>query len=126
MPVSPREINSALRRSVWPFLADCGFNHRTERAAWRFWDEGVDVAEISLVGAHADSIGCSPVSFSAHVGSLLEWLPHTTVLPAKGGQARPHYWHCGPVARHLTKTLAQPWFSPFMREVAQRTRPMQI
>jgi hypothetical protein len=105
-------VTAALRADLWPWLRERGFTHRTDRVAWRYGRDAVDVVEVQLVGSQADPVGSTTYSFSAYVGSLPAYLPMPSVPVDRSGRPRPHYWHCR-LHASLAKTLRQPWFRPF-------------
>jgi hypothetical protein len=60
------------------------------------------------------------------VAGLPFWLETPDGLPHKKGRPRPHYWHCDPLMRKLTKSLKQPWFAPLSQPPPNLTEPMRI
>lgn len=110
--VKPGDLSRALRASFWPKLKSVGFEVRTDRAAWRYVDDSVDVIDVWSVGANADACGCPSVSFSAMAGSIPSFMPPPPAWSVKNGQARPRYPDCQ-LKIQLAKTLSQPWFIPF-------------
>ena len=118
-PVDATDVDRALRASLWPNLRDQGFDTRTTRAGWRFWEGGVEVLDIQSVGASAEAAGCTSFSFSAYLGSAPDFLPRSADIPVgRDGRLRPHYWNC-PLEITLNKAIAQPWFQAFTREPAK-------
>jgi hypothetical protein len=107
-----RDLSRALRARYWPRLKEIGFLERTDRAAWRYVDEAVDVVDLWTVGAAAIACGCTPVSLSAIAASIPAFMPPPPPWSIKNGKARPRYPDCE-LQVHLTKTLSQPWFVPF-------------
>jgi hypothetical protein len=104
---------------LWLALQIKGFDQRTHRIAWRYWDEGIDLVEVRSVGPLGDAVGCTSISFDAKVATAPTWFRAAGALPQKEGRPRPHYWHCGPLKLALTKTLSQPWFTPLPRPLGQ-------
>ncbi|HET7726100.1 MAG TPA: hypothetical protein VFK54_02130 [Candidatus Limnocylindrales bacterium] len=76
------------------------------------------------MGERADPIGCTRVSFTAHVASVPAWLAGQHVRLRRGLPA-PHYWDT-PLQRVLRKTLHQPWFRPFTRPPGNLPRPLAL
>ncbi len=117
-----RGVNRALRARVWPLLRQRGFDVFTDRAAWRYTPQAIDVIEVQSVGPAADGVGCTSFSFGAKVSSYPSFAPMSPNArrPGPDGRPRPHYWDaillCG-----LEKTLSQPWFAPFARPPATAT-----
>jgi hypothetical protein len=111
--VDVRAVNRELRSSLWPALRRYGFEAHTDRTGWRYWEGGVDVLDVSSIGAQADGCGCTTYSFGATVGSIPQFMADPPPWSkARDGQPRPHYWDCQ-LMLALTKTLSQPWFHPF-------------
>ncbi len=118
-PVDVKDVDRALRASLWPILREQGFETRTTRAGWRYWDGGVEVLDIQSVGASADAVGCTSFSFSAYLGFSPDFLPRFARIPiGPDGRLRPHYWNC-PLKITLNKNIVQPWFKAFAREPAK-------
>jgi hypothetical protein len=111
--IETRDLDKGLRGTLWAALKAHGFTERTERVAWRYVGDDVDVVEVQAVGQHAEVLGCPALSVSAIVAAYPRFLPRASWLPAKDGHLRPHYWHCDPFRRFMSKTLKQPWFRPF-------------
>jgi hypothetical protein len=111
--VNPRDLTRALRADFWPKLRSVGFDVRTDRAAWRYADDSVDVIDVWSVGPNADACGCPSVSFSAMAGSIPSFMPPPPAWSVKNGQARPRHTDCQLKIR-LEKTISQPWFKPFV------------
>ena len=106
-------VNRALRASVWPRLRSEGFESRTARAAWRYWDGGVEVVDVQSIGPEWDAVGCTSYSFGGQVGSWPAYFVNEGTPPiGKDGRPRPRYWNC-PLNFTLTKTISQPWFQAF-------------
>lgn len=108
-----KAVSRELRASLWPALRRYGFDARTDRGAWRYWEGGVDVIDVTSIGAQADACGCTTFSFGAMVGSIPGFLgdpPARSI--GRDGRPRPHYWNCQ-LVHELRKTLRQPWFHPF-------------
>jgi hypothetical protein len=110
--MTPTELSRALRANFWPNLKAVGFDSRTDRAAWRYADEAVEVVEVQSVGPDAPACGCPSVSFTAVVGSVPSFMGPPPTRTVKDGRPRPRYWDCRLQVR-LEKTLSQPWFEPF-------------
>ena len=112
-------VSRALRQTLWPALRQVGFVTRADRIAWRHDGGHTDLVEVSALGSLADSVGATPASFGAYVGSIPAWFSGRPV-PMRKGLPAPHYWHCE-LQRTLHKTLSQPWFTPFSRPAAAST-----
>jgi hypothetical protein len=113
MVVDVRAVNRELRASLWPALLRHGFDVHTDRAGWRYWEGGIDVLEVSSIGAQADACGCTTYSFGARIGSIPQFMGEPPPWSmARDGRPRPHYWDCQ-LMLGLRKTLSQPWFRPF-------------
>ena len=109
-------VNRALRASVWPRLRSEGFESRTARAAWRYWDGGVEVVDVQSIGPEWDAVGCTSYSFGAQVGSWPAYFADEGTPPiGKDGRPRPRYWNC-PLNFTAHKTISQPWFQAFAHE----------
>jgi hypothetical protein len=104
-------------------LREKGFTDRTDRVAWRRDSDGIDVVEITSIGAGYDNIGCTSFSLMAFAAARLNWAP---MIPTQPPLERPHYWNCEPLVHQLHKTLEQPWFSPFTRPVENLTPAMRL
>jgi hypothetical protein len=117
--VDKQAVNGALRLTLWPALREVGFVTRTDRIAWRHDVGHTDLVEVAAIGSLADSIGATPASLGAYVGSVPAWFNGRTV-PVRKGLPAPHYWNCD-LQRTLNKTLSQPWFTPFSRPPAETT-----
>ena len=106
-----------------------GFESRTARAAWRYWDGGVEVVDVQSIGPDWDAVGCTSYSFGAEVGSWPAYFVNEGTPPiGKDGRPRPRYWNC-PLKFTLNKTISQPWFqafahapSPSMTDAARKHR----
>jgi len=118
--MEPADVSRALRADFWPKLKAAGFGVRTDRVAWRYTEDAVDVVELWAVGPNADACGCTSVSLSAAVGSIPAFLPPPPGSVMKGGRARPRYYQCE-LHVSLHKTLLQPWFRPFSRAPSPST-----
>jgi len=129
--IDVKDVNRALRRSLWPFVKERGFQFRTDRAAWRYRDGGVDLIEVQSVGSGADAVGCTTFSFSAYAGSLPTFMGTGAVeshrgIPSEMPKARPHYWDM-PLQFGIEKTIHQPWFEPFAHAPSPGTpKPMLV
>jgi hypothetical protein len=119
--VNVNDVNRAVRASVWSRLRTEGFEARTARSAWRYWDGGVDVVDVQSIGPEWDAVGCTSYSFSAHASAWPDYFRDEGTPPiGKDGRPRPHYWNC-PLTFHLNKTISQPWFQAF---TGDPNRPM--
>lgn len=131
MTIDVKDVNRALRQDLWPYVKERGFQFRTDRAAWRYRDRGVDLIEVQSVGSGADAVGCTPFSFSAYAGSLPAFMGTGEAgsprgIPPEMPKARPHYWDMH-LRFRLEKTLHQPWFEPFAHTPPPRTpKPMLV
>jgi hypothetical protein len=81
---------------VWPALREAGFDAFTGRTAWRHVDTAVDVVNFQSFSASlADSVGCTPFSFSVNLGVWVVDDTEARVLkPDKKGRPRPAEWEC--------------------------------
>ena len=118
-----KTLNRTLRTTLWAALKAHGFLARTERAAWRYSDENIDVVQLQAVGQYAEETGCPPLSLSTVIACYPAYIPADSNVPEKDGQPRPRYWHCHPFSAFLDKSLSQPWFSPFAQLRDRRTLP---
>ena len=123
MGMTARDLDRALRATLWPALKAHGFTERTSRVAWRYLRDDIDVVELQTVGQNAEAVGCPPLSLSVFVASRPHFLPPDERTPRRDGRVRPHYWDCDPFRELLAKTLDQPWFRPFSGPTDQRTLP---
>ena len=116
-----RDVTREIRRVVWPALHDVGFNSFTGRTAWRYGDSAVDVVNFQSFSASlADSVGCTPFSFSLNLGVGVAGDTEARVLkPDKQGRARPAEWECTKRTR-LAKSMQQPLFEPFTAQSSSR------
>jgi hypothetical protein len=117
MTIDVKDVNRALRRTFWPAVKARGFQFRTDRAAWRYLDDAVDLIDIQAVGAGADAVGCTSFSFSAYAGTLPTYIGTGVAgsrrgIPSEMPKSRPHYWDTQ-LQFGIEKTLSQPWFEPF-------------
>ena len=120
--VDVKAVRRELRSSLWPSLRDVGFATRTERVAWRHWDGGVELIELTSIGSQADAVGCTTYSFDARVASVPQFLDDSGSWASRADRARPHYWNC-PLMKGLHKTVSQPWFTPFSRPPSPTSPP---
>jgi hypothetical protein len=123
MTIDAKDLNRALRATLWPALKSHGFSDRTERIAWRYAGDDIDVVELQAVGQHAEAVGCPPLSLSVFVAAYPRFLERNDRIPVREGRLRPHYWDCDPFSRAMHKTLSQPWFRPFSEPWDKRTLP---
>lgn len=116
-----RDVTREIRRVVWPALREAGFDAFTGRTAWRYVDPAVDVVNFQSFSASlADSVGCTPFSFSLNLGVWVRGDTEARVLqPDKQGRPRPAEWECTKRTR-LAKSVEQPWFEPFTAEGSSR------
>jgi hypothetical protein len=122
MNIDAKDLNRGLRATLWPAIKAHGFTARTDRVAWRYQGDDIDVIELQAVGQSAEVIGCPPLSLSVVVCSYLPFMDRTAGrLPMRNGKSRPHYWHCDPFRIFMQKTIAQPWFRPFSQPRDKRT-----
>ncbi len=119
--IESRDLNRRLRATLWPALKAHGFTERTERVAWRYAGDDIDVVELQAVGQNAEATGCPPLSLSVYVATYPRFLERDDGIPLRDGRLRPHYWHCDPFRVAMEKTLAQPWFRPFSERRDNRT-----
>lgn len=123
MTIDAKNLNRALRATLWPALKAHGFTERTERVAWRYAGDDIDVVELQAVGQNAEAIGCPPLSLSVFVAAYPRFLERNDRIPVREGRLRPHYWDCDPFSRAMPKRLSQPWFRPFSEPRDKRTLP---
>lgn len=116
-------LNKMLRTTLWASLKAHGFLARTQRVAWRYTGENIDVVQLQAVGQYAEETGCPPLSLSTVVACYPRYVPMDPNMPEKNGQPRPRYWHCDPFRAFLDKSLSQRWFSPFRESIDRRTLP---
>lgn len=126
-PIEAKDVNRGLRATLWAALRAHGFTERTERVAWRYASDAIDVVEVQAVGRFSEQVGCPPLSLSVFVAAYPPYLPEAQVIgdlssaiPTHAGRLRPHYWHCDPFNVSMRKTVAQPWFRSFSRPADQR------
>jgi hypothetical protein len=125
MTIDVKDVNRALRRTLWPAVKARGFQFRTDRAAWRYLDDAVDLIDIQSVGSGADAVGCTSFSFSAYAGTLPTFMGTGIAgsrrgIPSEMPKSRPHYWDTQ-LQFGIEKTLHQPWFEPFANPPAPTT-----
>ena len=94
--VDSRDVTRDIRRVVWPALPEAGFDAFTGRTAWRYVDTAVDVVNFQSFSASlADTVGCTPFSFSLNLGV---WVASDTeagmLKPDKRGRPRSAEWEC--------------------------------
>jgi hypothetical protein len=123
MSIDVKELNRRLRATLWRAIKAHGFSARTDRVAWRYAGEYIDVVELQAVGQNATAVGCPPLSLSVYVATYPPYVERDTQIPARDGRLRPHYWHCDPFRRSMDKTVAQPWFRPFSEIRDKRMLP---
>jgi hypothetical protein len=123
MSIDVKELNRRLRATFWPAVKAHGFDERTDRVAWRYAGEYIDIVELQAVGQDATAVGCPPLSLSVYVAAYPPFLERDTQIPVREGRLRPHYWHCDPFSRSMDKTIAQPWFLPFSETQDKRMLP---
>jgi hypothetical protein len=116
-----KDLDRVLRATLWPALFAHGFRHRTQRVAWRYAGDDVDVIELQTVGRYAEETGCPSLSISVFVAASPRFVPiEDRNIPVHDGRSRPHYWHCDPFRRSMPKTIPQPWFRPFSQPPNER------
>jgi hypothetical protein len=123
MPIDGKVLDRGLRATLWPALRAHRFTDRTERVAWRYAGEDIDVVEVQVVGQHAEAVGCPSLSPSVFVATYPRFLERNERIPLRNGRPRPHYWDCDPLSRAMRKTLSQPWFRPFGEARDKRMLP---
>jgi hypothetical protein len=123
MDIDAKDLNRGLRATLWPAIKAHGFTARTDRVAWRYHGDDIDVIELQAVGQSAEVIGCPPLSLSVVVCSYPPFMDRTHGVPMRNGKPRPHYWHCDPFRTFMHKSIAQPWFRPFSQPRDKRTLP---
>lgn len=121
MEIDARDVNRILRATLWPAVKAHGFTSRTDRVAWRYAGDDIDVVELQAVGQSAEAIGCPPLSLSVIVSSYPRFVARSGRIPEKDGRLRPHYWHCDPFRKFMRKSIPQPWFRPFSQPRDKRT-----
>jgi hypothetical protein len=120
MSIDAKDVNRALRATLWPAIKAHGFTVRTDRVAWRYARNDIDVVELQAVGQHAEAIGCPSLSLSVYIAAYPRFLDRKDSIPVRDGRPRPHYWHCDPFRRSMHKTISQPWFRPFSEPLDKR------
>ena len=123
MSLAAKDVDRGLRATLWPALRAEGFAVRTDRVAWRYAGDDVDIVELQAVGRHAEAIGCPSLSLSVFVAAYPAFLDRAPGIPLRDGRLRPHYWHCDPFRQPMRKTIPQPWFRPFSEPLDQRLPP---
>jgi hypothetical protein len=123
MSIEVKDLNRQLRATLWPAIKAQGFSSRTDRVAWRYAGDDIDVVELQAVGQDATAVGCPPLSLSVHVAAYPPFLERDAQIPIRDGRLRPHYWHCDPFSRSMHKTIPQPWFRPFSETRDKRMLP---
>jgi len=109
--MNSKDVSRAIRQVIRPALVEHGFDDFTSRKAWRHWDEGVDVIEITSFNAYvADGVGCTTFSFGIALGVYLSYLLHPALPPRRAD--RPNTVDCD-ARRWLEKRLSQPYFRPY-------------
>lgn len=105
--IDSKDVNRALRETVWPALKSEGFRRRTTRTAWRDRPDQVDVINFWSLGAYnAGVYGVTSCSFQ------LELATHPRVrtrdyTPSKDGSLRPSAAECD-FRRLMCRTFDQP------------------
>jgi hypothetical protein len=134
--IDSKDVNQALRDTVWPVLKSEGFRRRTTRTAWRDRPDQVDIINFWSLGAYnAGVYGVTSYSFQ------LELATHPRVrtrdsTPSKDGSLRPSAADCD-FRRFLRRPFDQPetnrpevWYlrpdGSNLREVIEAARDLLI
>ena len=101
-------VTKGIRRHVWPFLEDQGFDTFTGRNAWRRHSDRVDVVNFQSFGKAEwlDDIHCTTFSFMLNVGCYLDYIPEEPV-PLRRDPRGPQEFECH-FRRRLHKSVVQP------------------
>lgn len=106
-----RKVVAAMRRIFWPELREHGFSQFTDVAAWRYWDEGIDVVWSESVGARFAYIEDIPkASFGVGLSIRLNYLPDTFEVAEEDGRPIPEPAYCQ-FRRRLHKTIEDARYS---------------
>jgi hypothetical protein len=107
--IDSREVNRALRESVWPALKPLGFSRRSERTAWRDHPTSIQVVNFQSFNSYlAQRLASTTFSFSVNLGVFYPAIAAMSSMAAFiKDRTRPVEQHCH--ARfHLGKGLPQP------------------
>jgi hypothetical protein len=103
-------VTREIRRYVWPELEARGFDHFTERTAWRHSRAKIDVVNLQSFNSYlADRVGCTPHSFALNLGCYFPAIPRTAGRPIqqnKSGLLPQEY--DSHIRLHLDKSIEQP------------------
>jgi hypothetical protein len=111
-----RQVNAAIRRTIWPALRECGFSKFTARNAWCAQGDAISVVNFQSFGSYlAGSLGCTTHSFAVNVGV---WYPCVARAPWAAQWPDRYRSPTSPGPRevecharnHLTKQISQPQF----------------
>lgn len=70
-------VNRDIKSKIWPSLKEEGFGHFTNRNAWRFHNDRIDVVNFQSFNSYnASVIGCTTFSFSVNLGCYLLSVPY--------------------------------------------------
>lgn len=104
-PLTSRDVDGALRRSVWPALKEHQFA-RVGRTAWRDRPDQVDVINFQSFNAYnAGVLNVTTYSFQINLGTFPRCRA-TDKTRRRNGELRPQEYECD-FRRQLTKTIEQ-------------------
>ena len=88
-------VNREIKKTVWPALKRAGFDHFTQRTAWRHHEDSIDVVNFQSFNSYnADVIGINTFSFCVNLGKYLLYVPPTWDVKVKGGIQLPNEAEC--------------------------------
>lgn len=67
-------VNKEIKKTIKPFLQAVGFTKFSERNAWRYRDEFIEVINFQSFNSYlADGVGCTTYSFAINLGVYFKW-----------------------------------------------------
>ena len=100
-------VNAELRLQLRPVLKEAGFSTFTDRSAWRYTTERIDVVNFQSFNAYlAEGIGSTTYSFCVNLGCAFTRLPPRAVYRVRRGRPAPLEHECD-VRRTLKKSIPQ-------------------
>jgi len=88
-------VSKAIRERIRPLLKENGFTEFTDRNAWRYFEDRIDVVNFQSYNQyHSDVMGCTTFSYSVNLGVFLKYLPRDFNIKEKNGFLFPMEYEC--------------------------------
>jgi hypothetical protein len=104
-----RIVTREIRREIWPFLRQNGFDKFSGRTAWRNLPDQIHVVNFQSFNSYlAGGIGATTFSFALNLGIYFRAVPMWHPTPAsQDPSVRPEEYHCH-FRLKLSKEIEQP------------------